>query len=64
MVLMLDVYDPTSLAAVARVPDHNFQFDVTGGTPGTGTVQVGFGHDQLADETSFTPVAITVQAGP
>jgi hypothetical protein len=57
-------FAPTSLAAVARVPGHNYHFEVTGGTPGTGTVQVSFGHDSLADETTFTPVAATVQPAP
>jgi hypothetical protein len=55
-------FDPASLATVARVPDHNYQFDVTGGTPGTGTVQVSYGHEQQADETTFTPVDVAVDA--
>jgi hypothetical protein len=50
--------DPASLATVTRVTDHHYQFDVTGGTPGTGTVEVGFGHDELADEHTFTPVDV------
>jgi hypothetical protein len=57
-------FAPAALATVARVPGHNYRFLVTGGTPGTGTVQVSFGHDSLADETSFTPVATTVQPAP
>jgi hypothetical protein len=58
-------FEPTSLAAVARVPGHNYRFQVTGGTPGTGTVQVSFGHDSLADETTFPAVpAMTVQPAP
>lgn len=57
-------FAPTSLATVARVPGHNYRFQVTGGTPGSGTVQVSFGHDSLADETTFTPVAATVQPAP
>jgi hypothetical protein len=56
-------FNPTSLATVARVTDHNFQFDVTGGTAGAGTLQVGYGHDELADEETFDPAAVTV-AGP
>jgi hypothetical protein len=52
--------DPASLATVTRVTDHNYEFDVTGGTPGTGTVTVGFGHDELADEHTFTPVDVFV----
>jgi hypothetical protein len=57
-------FNPASLASVARVGDHNYQFDVTGGTEGTGTVQVVYGHDEAADEHSFDPVAITVEAAP
>jgi hypothetical protein len=57
-------FDPASLASVARVSDHNYQFDVTGGTPGTGTVQVSYGHDEEADEHSFKLVAVTVMAAP
>jgi hypothetical protein len=49
---------------VAPVTDHHYQFDVTGGTSGSGTVQVSFGHDEQADETSFDPVAATVVAAP
>jgi hypothetical protein len=57
-------FDPASLASVARVSDHNYQFDVTGGTPGTGTVQVSYGHDEAADEHTFNLVAVTVLAAP
>jgi hypothetical protein len=57
-------FEPASLATVARVNDHNYQFDVTGGTPGTGTVQVSYGHDEEADEHTFEPVAATVVAAP
>ena len=57
-------FEPASLATVARVTDHNYQFDVTGGTPGTGTVQVSYGHDEEADEHTFDPVAATVVAAP
>lgn len=54
-----------SLATVTRVTDHHYQFDVTGGSPGTGTVTVGFGHDELADETTFpaADVAVDPQGG-
>jgi hypothetical protein len=55
-------FDPTSLATVARVSDHNYQFDVTGGPTGSGTVEVSYGHDEQADEHTFEPVAATVQA--
>jgi hypothetical protein len=57
-------FDPSSLASVVRVSDHNYQFDVTGGTPGTGTVQVSYGHDEGADEHTFKLVAVTVTAAP
>jgi hypothetical protein len=57
-------FDPASLASVARVSGHNYQFDVTGGTPGTGTVQVSYGHDEQADEHTFQPVVATVIAAP
>jgi hypothetical protein len=53
--------DPAGLATVTRDPDHNYRFTVTGGTPGTGTVQVSYGHDEMADETSFDPVPVTVE---
>ena len=57
-------FEPTSLASVARLSDHNYQLDVTGGTPGTGTVQVSYGHDEAADEHTFSLVAVTVTAAP
>jgi hypothetical protein len=57
-------FDPSSLASVARVSDHNYQLDVTGGTSGTGTVQVSYGHDEAADEHTFKLVAVTVTAAP
>jgi hypothetical protein len=53
-------FTPASLATVTRVTDHHFQFDVTGGSEGSGTVQVGFGHDELADETTFPAANVTV----
>jgi hypothetical protein len=55
-------FNPTSLATVSRVAGHNYQFDVTGGTAGTGTLQVGYGHDELADEVTFDPAGVTVAA--
>jgi hypothetical protein len=57
-------FTPSSLATATRLADHHFQFDVTGGAPGTGTVQVSYGHDELADEHSFTPAAVTTEASP
>ena len=55
-------FNPTSLATVARVTGHNYQFDVTGGTVGAGTLQVGYGHDAQADDATFDPEAVTVAA--
>jgi hypothetical protein len=54
-------FNPTSRASAVRVPDHHYQFDVTGGVPGSGSVTVGFGHDDMADEVSFpvAPVSVT-----
>jgi hypothetical protein len=57
-------FEPTSLATVARVAGHNFQFDVTGGTPGTGDAQVRYGHDEAADEHTLAAFDVTVQAAP
>jgi hypothetical protein len=55
-------FTPTVLATPAGVADHRFQWDVTAqGAAGTGTVMVGFGHDDLADEDSFGPFPVTVQ---
>jgi hypothetical protein len=50
--------DPSSAATVARVPGHNFQFDVTGGPPAQASMVVGFGHDAAADEVVFPPITI------
>jgi hypothetical protein len=53
-------FNPASLATAVRLADHHYQFDVTGGTAGSGTLQVSFGHDEMADEHTFDPVAVTV----
>jgi hypothetical protein len=58
------VFEPAALATVARVSDHHYQFDVTGGTPGSGTVQVNYGHDEAADEHTFELIAAAVVAAP
>ena len=55
-------FNPTSLATVTRDPLHNYRFTVVGGTAGAGTVQVSYGHDEAADETTFDPVPVTVEA--
>ena len=56
-------FSPTSLATVSRVEGHNYQFDVTGQSPGTGILRVSFGHDAQAEETSFPNAAVTVTGG-
>ena len=56
-------FTPGTLATVASVTDHNFQKDVTGqATPGAGSVSVGYGHDEAADELSFGPFDVIVVA--
>jgi hypothetical protein len=56
-------FQPVALATAVRRADHHFQFDVTGGTQGSGTVTVGFGHDDAANEVSLPSAAVTVSAG-
>ena len=53
-------FSPTSLATATRLADHHFQFDVTAPNAGSGTLQVGFGHDDTADEKIFSPVNVNV----
>jgi hypothetical protein len=53
-------FNPASRATAVRLTDHHYQFDVTGGVPGSGTVTAGFGHDDMADEHAFPPANITV----
>jgi hypothetical protein len=56
-------FTPATMAIVASVTDHNFQKDVTGqAEPVAGTVMVGYGHDEAADELSFGPFDVTVVA--
>lgn len=52
---------PLTLALAARDPDHHYRFTVTGNITGNGTLQVSYGHDEQADETSFDPVPVTVE---
>jgi hypothetical protein len=56
-------FQPAALATAVRRADHHFQFDVTGGTQGSGTVTVGFGHDDAADEDTLPSSAVTVSGG-
>lgn len=53
-------FDPASLATVVRDPDHSYAFEVTGASPGTGMLQVGYGHDEAANEYTLSPAAVTV----
>jgi hypothetical protein len=53
-------FEPASLATAVRVTDHNYQFDVTAGAVGSGTVQVSYGHSEAADEDTFDPEAVTI----
>ena len=56
-------FTPTALATAVRQADHHFQFDVTGGTPGPGTMTVSYGHDDAADEVTFPSEQVTVTGG-
>jgi hypothetical protein len=56
-------FTPAPLATVASVAGENFQKDVTGqAEPGLGTVIVGYGHDEDADELTFGPYDVSVVA--
>jgi hypothetical protein len=58
-------FTPSTLASVASVDGQNFQKDVTGqGDPSTGTVLVGYGHNEDADELSFGPFDVTIAVAP
>lgn len=55
-------FDPGTLATAVVDVDHHFQHEVTvnGAANAKGIVDVGFGHDELADEhTLHVPVRIT-----
>lgn len=56
-------FSPEGLATAASVAGANFQKDVTAqGDVGTGTVVVGYGHDEGADEIEFDPFPVSVVA--
>ena len=56
-------FSPTTLATVADVPNQHFHKTVTGGAElGSGTVTIGYGHDEAADQLTFGPFAVTVVA--
>ncbi len=54
-------FTPVGLGTTVDVPDHHFQkILTTQAAPGTGTINVGYGHDADADERSFGPFNVTV----
>jgi hypothetical protein len=56
-------FTPAALATTASVDGQNFQKDVTAqADPATGTLTVGYGHDEAADELEFAPYDVTVVA--
>jgi hypothetical protein len=59
-------FSPAGLVTVTRVAGHTYQFDVTGVNAGAGTLQVGFGHDEQAKETTFPTADVNVvsRGGP
>ena len=55
------VFTPTTLATAAVQADAHFFLDVTAqSAAGTGTVMVGYGHEEAADELTFGPFPVTV----
>jgi hypothetical protein len=57
-------FSPEGLATSESVEGLNFQKDVTGGAAGTGSVMVGYGHDENADELDFGPFDVIVSGPP
>lgn len=55
-------FTPTTMVTAARVIGHNYQLDVTGLDEGTGTLTVGYGHDEAAAEYHFPAEDVTVVA--
>ncbi len=55
-------FNPSSLASATRVADHNYQFNVTATAVGPGTVTIGYGHSEEADEVEFEGIPINVVA--
>lgn len=55
------VFTPTTLAVAAVQADAHFFLDVTAQSDaGVGTVMVGYGHEEAADELTFGPFPVTV----
>jgi hypothetical protein len=55
-------FNPSNLVTMVRAPGHTYQFDVTGNSAGSGTMQVTYGHDEQADETTLDPAPVSVVA--
>jgi hypothetical protein len=56
-------FSPEGLATTTSVDGSNFQKDVTASaTPEAGSVMVGYGHDEAADELEFGPYDVVVAA--
>ncbi len=54
-------FTPSTLAGSVDVPNQHFHKLVTAGSDiGTGSVMVGYGHDEAADELTFGPFTVTV----
>jgi hypothetical protein len=58
-------FAPTSFATVASVTGLRFQHDVTvdAAPAAASDLLIGWGHDELADELSFGPCAVTASGG-
>lgn len=57
------VFSPAGLATVVAVDGQNFSKDVTFQQgAGEGTLNVGYGHEEAADELSFGPFTVQVEA--
>ncbi|MGH7497410.1 MAG: hypothetical protein ACREL3_00990 [Gemmatimonadales bacterium] len=54
-------FSPSTIATATDVPDEHFHKTVTAGSqPETGTMTIGYGHTEAADELSFGPYTVTV----
>lgn len=54
-------FTPAALATTAYATGRHFVLEVTAqATAGTGTVAVGYGHDEDADELTFGPIDVVV----
>ena len=54
-------FSPSSIATSADVPDEHFHKTITaGGQPESGTMMIGYGPTEAADELLFGPYTVTV----